>query len=191
MTKQPLEYYQAHPDEYTIESNGAVRRKSDGQIVTIFQELNPHAITPANSRALHALRKAQGTRSKLLGLIDAARQHDPQLQLPDPDTLTDEELISAGGDAVRLLTKHTTLTYLKSGNLRGMGETFTKLLEPFAEDPRGPGPEAATLPGITATPAQLMELIQALEAETQSRVDKARAIDSDYSPRSEAEREAT
>jgi hypothetical protein len=179
MTKQPLEYYQARPDEYTVESNGAVRSKANGQIVTIFQELNPHAITAANSRQLHALRKAQGTRSKLLGLIDAARQHDPKLELPDPDTLTDEEIIKAGGDAVRLLTKHTAITYLGSGNLRGMGETFTKLLEPFAEDPRSPDIQSPA-GGINATPGQIMELIRVIEAEAQSRVEKARAIEGNY-----------
>jgi hypothetical protein len=112
-------------------------------------------------------------------LIDAARQHDNSLDIPDPDSLSDDEIIAAGGDAVRLLTKHTALTYLKSGNLRGMGEVFSKLLEPFAEDPRAREP-MPSLPGVVSlAPATLLELARQLEEEIAARTERAQAIDID------------
>ena len=176
--KKELAYYQARPDEYSVESNGAIRRRADGQIVTIFPELNPYAITtPERGRELARMRRAYGLRSKLLGMIDAynEKQENPADRI-DPDALTDEEVIAAGGDALRLLTKHMTLKFVESGNLRGMGEVFTKLAEPFAEDPhaRETPPPAGT---INATPAALVELLHALESEKAAALDRARAID--------------
>lgn len=132
-----IEYYKARPDLYRVLNNGTVldlakAAKGKGGIIAAFPEHNPHAITKENSRHLHALRKAQGLRSRLLGMVDAAREHG--LSIPDPDSLSDEELIQAGGDAVRLMVQHTLNTYLKSGNLRGMAEVFSKILEPFNAD---------------------------------------------------------
>ena len=49
----------------------------------------------------------------------------------DPDA-ADEELVAKAADALELYVAHLGATFLKSSNLRGMGESMTKLIEPFA-----------------------------------------------------------
>ena len=172
--KQPIEYYKASPEKYRVTDAGLVYDLEEKKIVTQYPELNPNAITPSTSQHLHTLRKAQGARSRLMGLIDAGKVKG--LDFPDPESMTDEEVIKAAGDVVRLITKHTALTYLESKNLRGMGEIFGKLLEPFAEDPRA----RDLLPlerGVIAAPEILLELLNAIETRQQGAIDRARAID--------------
>jgi hypothetical protein len=174
--KKPIEYYQDRPEEYSITKTGNVKDRTTGRIVTTFPELNPHAITTSErGRELANMRRALGTRSKMLGLIDAYNEKTEGEKI-DPDTLTDEELILAAGDALRLMHKHMGIKFLDSANLRGMGETYTKLVEPFAEDPnaRGPIPQ----PGqITAGVDTLLRLVDVLERERAAAVDRGRAIE--------------
>ena len=179
MSKQTREFYESHPERYRIERGGAVKDLTTNLWVDALEKENPHAITAANSQAMHQQRRVIGARSKLKGLIDAAREHDKGIELPDPDTLSDEEIISAGGDAVRLLTKHTALTYLKSGNLRGMGEVFSKLIEPFGEDPRAREAVPPTPGVVTANVSTLLLLARELEDEIAARVERAQAIDAE------------
>src|SRR5687767_12697215 len=112
--KKTLEYYQAHPERYAISAAGSVQDRQEGnRFITSFPELNPHAIsTPERGRELARMRRAAGLRSKMLGLIDAYNQKQENEQDKiNPDDLTDEELILAAGDAIRLLTKHMTLKF--------------------------------------------------------------------------------
>jgi hypothetical protein len=131
--KKDIAFYEAQPELFTV-TNGAVRSKANGQIVAMYPERNPYAITKENSHHLHMLRKTQGVKSALMGLIDAAREDG--IDLPAPGEMSDEELITAGGDALRLFSKHMAKTFLKSGNLRGMGEVYSKLTAPYILDPR-------------------------------------------------------
>lgn len=173
--KKDIEYYKARPEEYEVHENGMVRRQDNKQIV--LPPSSGTIRTQERGRELANLRRAHGLRSKMLGLIDAYNdKQENAADKIDPDTLTDEELILAAGDAIRLLTKHMTLKFVASGNLRGMGEVFSKLTEPFAEDPRQTAPPPP--PGqINATPEALMQLVQMLEAEKRHAADRARAID--------------
>lgn len=116
------------PERYRKLASGAILEKSTSRIVA-----NPgggkFAITRERSQLFHSLRKAQGVKSALMGLVDAAREKG--IELPDPESMSDQELIAAGGDAVRLFSKHMALQFLKSANLRGMGEVYSKLTLPL------------------------------------------------------------
>jgi hypothetical protein len=176
--KKPIEVYRADPENYS-ETNGVIRDNKTGQIVATDPEKNPNAITTSErGRELANRRKAIGLRSKVLGLIDAYNEKAEPADRLDPDILTDEELILAAGDAIRLLHKHMTLKFLESGNLRGMGETYTKLVEPFAEDPRATqvDPPRGT---ITADPDALHRLLELIEEDRILRREKARAIEAE------------
>jgi hypothetical protein len=176
--KKPIEYYQDRPEEYSITKTGNVKDKTTGRIVTTFSELNPHAITTSErGRELANMRRANGLRSKMLGMIDGynKKQTTEEAKI-DPDSLTDEELIIAAGNAIRLLHSHLYNKFMDSANLRGMGETYTKLVEPFAEDPNARGPVAQ--PGqISGSPQALMQLVDLLERERAAAVDRGRAIE--------------
>lgn len=196
------------PERYTVRGGLVVDRekakanKGHG-IVTSFPEANPHAITPANSHSLRALQKAYRLKSIARGRIDAARKfmEDKNLTvtIPDPDELTDEELIQANGDAERLYSYLYNLAFLKEadkiatgkgGNFRGLSEGYKSALETFSEDPKAP---AGELPPhvLVGAPETLLRLAQLIERSQAEAVEQARAIDAtiDYSPRSEEERE--
>ena len=53
----------------------------------------------------------------------------------DPDEI---EIVKGATDAVEVLTAHMTKTFLGSKNLRGMGETYTKLLDESNKDNDAP-----------------------------------------------------
>jgi hypothetical protein len=131
MTDKPTkDQIEANPEHYKLLKGGAVYGLQEGRIVAHLAPSNgPFQITRANARQMQRRGRLVGLRSVLKGLVDAAREKG--VQLPDPDTLTDEELEAAGGDAIRLITKHTALTYLDSKNLRGMGEVYNRLTFPL------------------------------------------------------------
>jgi hypothetical protein len=52
------------------------------------------------------------------------------------EDVTDEELVGQAGNALEALTAHMGKTFLKSGNLRGMAESYNKLAAPFGGETR-------------------------------------------------------
>lgn len=123
-----LEEAQRDPDKYQVDDSGLIINRETGKIAG-----NPgggkYGMTADRSLEIHRLRKEQGIRSKMRGLALAAG-------IEIPDDITDEQLIAGAGNALEALTAHMAKTFLGSKNLRGMGETFGRLAEPFAEGPR-------------------------------------------------------
>lgn len=113
----------ANPERYTIIPGGAVRDTETGRIVTHVGGKN--LITKETSQLMHARRRELGLRSHLRGMILGAG-----LDL-DPDDVEDD-LVRKASDALELYVAHMGKTFLKSQNIRGMGEIFPKLVEPFS-----------------------------------------------------------
>lgn len=123
-TRKPTkEEVLANPERYRIIPGGAVRDTETGRIVTYVGGKN--LITKETSQLMHARRRELGLRSHLRGMILGAG-----LDL-DPDDV-DDDLVRKAGDALELYVAHMGKTFLKSQNIRGMGEIFPKLVEPFS-----------------------------------------------------------
>lgn len=84
-------------------------------------------ITGDNARAMLARRRAIGLRSQLEGLAESIGV--------DPSEI-DDDLLLQSGTALRALTRHMAETFRKSNNLRGMAETYDKLVAPLVGDRR-------------------------------------------------------
>jgi hypothetical protein len=133
--KKDLQYYKDRPEEYIVTQSNAVLRVGQRDIIAKFP--GPFDITEASSLEMHRLRKEKALRSHLLGLARGAGIEIAE----DADF---ETLLKGASDGLETLVSHTVQTYLKSGNLRGMGEVFGKLTAPMlgvlggadAEDPR-------------------------------------------------------
>ena len=109
-----------------IYPNGAIKRADNGHWI---KPPNGGSITTSErARELQAkgqqMRRAQGIRSKLLGMVKGAG-------LDIDQNAPDEELIETAGSALEVFTAHMGKTFLKSNNIRGMGEVFPKLTDPF------------------------------------------------------------
>jgi hypothetical protein len=83
------------------------------------------------------------------------------------------------GEGWRRLIVHTTQAYLKSTNIRGMGEVLSKLGTAAGYLTRDDGEKVSPGAGITGTPAAIRELLVILDEEIQSRLEKAQAIDAE------------
>jgi hypothetical protein len=176
-----------HPERYSMTNGTLVDRqlakeKKGSGIVTSFPALNPHAITPERSQELHRKRKAQSLISRIKGRIDAVREEAAKdgIEIPDPDTLTEEELITANGDAERLIYRLYMQAFIKAAkdgkNFRGLAEGAKFALDPF-DGPTDKTPETAGK--ISGSPDTLMQLVSLIESERGAAVDKARAIEAE------------
>lgn len=144
----------------------------------------PHRFEPGNdyrivtterAKELVAMRRAHKARSRLRGLADAAKDHGADL--PDVDSMTDEEAIAAASDAVRMITRHMANTFLDSKNVRGQSDSYNKLIESLAEDPRDRMPDPLPPGEISMNVSTLVELASQLEAELKRRQEAAHALD--------------
>jgi hypothetical protein len=111
-------------DRYIHLKSGALYDRQAGRIVAHSGE-GEYQITKANAHAMLERKRAKGRRSKLRGMARGAGFDI------DPNA-TDEDLEIKAADALELYVAHLGKTFLKSENLRGMGETFSRLTEPFA-----------------------------------------------------------
>ena len=153
----PPEY--SDPTRYTVASNGAIRDIKTGRIVTTPGG-GKYAIAPTNSSELRSLWKAQKARAKLRGMVRGMLDADgKQIDVSD----IDDELIMQANSAAEALTAHMVRTFLTSNNLRGMGETYTKLME-LDENAQDSGPAQAAASAV----ADLAAAIRAI-AERQER----------------------
>jgi hypothetical protein len=135
-------------DKYKILDGGAIYSKEEGRIVAHLPGEHKYSITKANAGAMvgrwHELRKAKSLRSQLQGHIDGVREYwqgkGIALELPNPDELTDEELISVHGSAERFIAKVFTTAFLKAAenpkNFRGLSEGYSKINEPTTRGPQ-------------------------------------------------------
>jgi hypothetical protein len=176
-----------HPERYSMTNGTLVDRerakelKGSG-IVTSFPALNPFAITPERSQELHKKRKAQSLVARIKGRIDAVRAEAAEqgIEIPDPDTLTEEELITANGDAERLIYRLYMTAFINAAkdgkNFRGLAEGARFALDPFD----GPADNIPADRGkISGSPDTLMELVGIIERERATAVDQARAIEAE------------
>jgi len=172
--KQPVEFYQSRPEEYRLLSNGAVLLIETGKIIASFPELNPFAITPERSRELNRLARLKKARSKLQGIADLSHSR------VDVDAMSDEELISAAGDGVRTITKHRAEQFVASKNVRGLAESYSKLVDALAEEPnRQALPELPPGNVISMNSSTLLQLAHEIEQHIASERDRARLLDAE------------
>ena len=130
-TKKKITHEMAkkYPERYKILDSGAIYGLKEGHIVA-----NPGggktAITHATSGELRTLWTEKKTLAKLRGIARGAR-----VKVSDIDA----DLLGSATSAVEILTAHMARTFLQSSNLRGMGETYTKLLDESNKDSDVPG----------------------------------------------------
>ena len=126
LTKAEIEQ---NPQRYRIWKGGAVFDNETHRICAHMASFEGSGysfpITKENGAQMQRLRKEKGLRSHLRGLILGAK-----LELP-PDDAPDDVLVARASDAYQLYVAHMGKTFLKSENLRGQAETFSKLVEPF------------------------------------------------------------
>jgi hypothetical protein len=175
-----------HPERYHFTKNGTLfdkevhLAKRGSGFIAAFASENPHAITPELSRTMHQKRKAQSLVSRIKGRIDAVREEAAKegIEIPDPDTLTDDELILANGNAERLIYRLYMRAFINAAkdgkNFRGLSEGARFALDPFDEPTQAAPAEAGK---ISMPPDTLMDLVKMMEAERSAIVDKARAIE--------------
>jgi len=172
--KQPIEFYRADPERYTELKSGSFQDNVTHRIVRMFPSENPFAITAANARQMQALARLKKARSKLQGLADLT--HTPV----DVDGMSDEELISAAGDSVRTITKHMAEQFVNSKNVRGLAESYSKLVDALGEEPnRQALPEPLPRGVVSMNASTLLELARQIEAHVASEREKARSLDAE------------
>ena len=153
----PPEY--SDKERYRVLSNGAIY---DMQIKRIVSTPGggKYAITQANAGALRSLWKAQKARAKLRGMVRGVKDANGE---PIDVSDIDDELIMQANSAAEALTAHMVRTFMQSKNLRGMGETYTKLLD-LDDNAQDSGPAQAAASAV----ADLAAAIRAI-AERQDR----------------------
>ena len=171
LTQLPPEY--SDETRYKLLANGAVYDRQVGRIVA-----NPgggtKAITQARSSELRSLWRAQKARSRLRGLVRGIKDADgKQIDVSD----IDDELVMQANDAAEALTAHMVRTFMQSKNLRGMGETYTKLLDIDDKDA-----ETGSTTGDSVR--ALVDLVRAIQDAAQVQPDvidgQAVAVDNNY-----------
>ena len=153
----PPEY--SDPVRYRVLSNGAIFDNEIKRIVAIPGG-GTKAITKATSSELRSLWKAQKARAKLRGMVRGVKDANGE---PIDVSDIDDELILQANSAAEALTAHMVRTFLTSNNLRGMGETYAKLME-LDENAQDSGPAQAAASAV----ADLAAAIRAI-AERQDR----------------------
>ena len=141
LTQLPPEY--DDPTKYRLNAAGSVVSVETGRIVA-----NPgggkYAIAPASSRELRSLWKAQKARAKLRGMVRGVKDANGE---PIDVSDIDDELIMQANSAAEALTAHMVRTFMQSKNLRGMGETYTKLLD-LDDNAQDSGPAQAAASAV-------------------------------------------
>lgn len=127
----------ANPERYHIVPGGVVEDRETGRVVGRVG--GKHLITKETSQLMHARRRELGLRSHLRGMILGAG-----LDI-DPDDV-DDDMVRKAGDALELYVAHMGRTFLKSQNIRGMGEIFPKLVEPFSRVMQKDDEDDASIP---------------------------------------------
>jgi hypothetical protein len=129
MTKPTKEEILAQPERYRVLNGGAVYDYDAGHIVAhLHHGDGPYQITTANARAMVERKKQKRINSHFRGMARGAG-------IDIDENAPEEELLDHAANALELYVAHLGRTFLKSENLRGMGESFTKLVLPFGEEP--------------------------------------------------------
>jgi hypothetical protein len=131
--------------------SGAIRDQDTARLVHPARSV---LITPERAKEFAKQTKVRRARSLVRGRVRAARKAlenlekstpgELHIEIPDPNTLTDEELLAAGGDAEELTSYLYHLGWYnnallvatgKGGNARAMTEGYPKAFDSFDVEP--------------------------------------------------------
>jgi hypothetical protein len=115
------------PQRYRLLKSGAIMDTETGKLVGHTGE-GPFQITSETSRQMLAKRREKTLISWMRGLASK----DGKALAPEA---TDEEILMGALDGVEALVAHTKAVYLKSNNIRGLGEALGKLTNPLLDRP--------------------------------------------------------
>jgi hypothetical protein len=111
------------PERYKVLKSGAVYDREAGRIVSHSGE-GQFQITSANARAMVAKKREKAIAAQMRGL--AAKNG-----IALPEDATDEQILKGALDGVEALTAHMKDVFLKSNNIRGLAEAYSKLVTPL------------------------------------------------------------
>lgn len=130
-----------------VYDNGMEKDAATGQMV----KPPPHAlITPETSQAMLKRRREIGILAQLKALAKSNGE-----TIDDDDSL--EEIARKAASAAEAVTLHMIKTFKESENLRGMGETYTKIMAPLLGEPGSQRTPDEMLEGAAAIGAMLLE----------------------------------
>jgi hypothetical protein len=125
-TKNLLRPEYSDPTRYRHYRNGAVYDLERGRIVAMDGENGTTLITKENAREYQRRGRQALLISQLRGLAGTINELPPDADL--------EAITQGAATVIEALTKHYTRTFLKSNNLRGMAESYAKLISPLLGD---------------------------------------------------------
>lgn len=114
-----------------------------------------HALITKENAAEMAARKKQ------IALVSQLRGLAKSQGWDVPDDTDFERLAQLAGNAVEALTMHMAKTFRESSNLRGMGETYTKLVSPLAGEKSDEGDKPKSVSALEALGREAVEQILA------------------------------
>lgn len=124
--KGDLAFYKANPQRFKVGINGSIYDIETGRYCDLIPELNPHAITKENARAMVERKRVIAQMGILRGLAKKANV--------DIDNATLEELAQGAGTAIENMTGHFYDVFMDSKNMRGMAEAYKGLISPMLGD---------------------------------------------------------
>ena len=165
LTQLPPEY---DPAEYRVNANGAIVSRATGRIVKGPPGGGKYGISPARSSELRSLWRSQKIRDQLRGIVLGAGMEPSDI---------DDDLIRQAGTAAEAYYAHLGQTFLGSKNLRGMGETVTRLLGLDDKDTEAGNNAGETVRALT----ELLHAVQDVVAQqAQPDIIDGVAIDNNY-----------
>jgi hypothetical protein len=157
-----LSVYEANPTRYKMLDSGAVYDNEAGRIVD-NTGTGKYAITRDTALDMKRKQKEKGLIAQMRGLAQSQG-----IELAEDADLT--TIVNGAATAIEALTRHMAETFFKSENLRGMGETYTRLITPLMGE-KNSEDEDTTISSYIAVLGELSKLATAIEsARTDSEV---------------------
>jgi hypothetical protein len=110
------------PNRYREIDGGAILDKKFGRLVGHLG--GKYQISKETARQMVAMKKAKAVKSQMLGIAAAAGIELAQ-------DATDDEILAGALDGIQALTAHMAKTFMQSNNIRGLGESYARLVAPF------------------------------------------------------------
>jgi ketosteroid isomerase-like protein len=151
MTEEPKkiteEEARANPERYQILASGAIKDLQTGYFCGNIG--GKYTITPSSSPAMLQRRRDVAMVAHMRGLSKAMG-----VEMPDDAEL--DAIIEGAGNAIEAITAHMAKTFLGSKNLRGMGETFGRLVSPLSGEGERGAPSVVIVNNVGDTQATRM-----------------------------------
>ena len=113
----------ANPERYQLLKSGAIYDRELSRIVSHTGE-GEYQITKETARQMLARRREKAIVAQMRGL--AAKEG-----IALPEDVTDEQILRGALDGIEALTAHMKDVFLKSNNIRGLADAYTKLVSPL------------------------------------------------------------